>query len=310
MLFLRFLFLGAIFMATPAFAEPPRVSTGIAPVHSLVSQVMKGVGTPDLVVPAKASPHSYALRPSQAQALAEADLVIWMGPELTPWLEKPLETVASGAAQMRLLAVDGTITHHFREESEDENEDDHDDDHDHDHEGHDHSEGTDPHAWLDPENAKIWLAAIAETLSGIDPQNAETYRGNAKEAGKNLERLSIEIADMLKPVQSRAFVTHHDAFQYFEVRFGLSSAGTVSIGDATDPSPAQLAKLRDTLKAQEITCAFSEPQFNDRLLRAASGEQSLQIGVLDPIGSKLEPGPQLYATLLRDMAVGFVNCSS
>lgn len=292
-------------IATPLWAEPPKVAVDIAPVHALVSQVLSGVGTADLVVSPTASPRSYALRPSQAQALSQSDLVVWIGPELTPWLIKPLSTLASDAVILELLAADETIILVYREADEVDEDGDHDHGHDHDH---DHSGGADPHAWLDPENARIWLGLIAETLAEIDPQNATLYRDNADKAQGGIDALSAELSATLEPVKNRPFVTFHDAYHYFEDRFGLNFAGAVSLSDASDPSPAQLSHPRDTLVEKQVRCAFREPQFDDRLLRAASEGGALQIEVLDPLGSGLEPGPGLYARLLRDMAQSLASC--
>ncbi len=311
----------ALIFGQPVLADVPKVAVDIAPVHALAAQVMAGVGMPELVVPPKTSPHGYALRPSQARTLQDADLVIWIGPELTPWLAKPLSSLAAGAEHMPMLTSQGTMTHGFREGLEDadmhdegaDHGDDHDNDHGHDDhddhdDGHDHHGEVDPHAWLNPENAKLWLGQIAETLARMDPDNADRYRANAAAAQSDLDALSAEITGILAPVKDRPFVTFHDAFQYFDARFGLAFVGAVSLGDATDPSPARLAHLREVLKEHNVRCAFSEPQYDDRMLRAAADGVDLQISILDPMGSSLQPGPDLYARLLRDMAQSLAGC--
>ena len=174
-------------LALPAWAEVPKVVTDIPPVHALVAQVMGDLGTPDLLLERGASEHDFQLRPSQAAGLADAGLVVWIGPELTPWLDRALEGLGEGAKQLPLLAVPGTVTHAYAEGGA-HMEAGH-DDHGHDdhaeeaagHDDHDHS-GTDPHAWLDPANAKLWLGAIAQDLSDLDPDNAATYAANAAAA--------------------------------------------------------------------------------------------------------------------------------
>ncbi|MDU9002234.1 zinc ABC transporter substrate-binding protein [Sedimentitalea todarodis] len=311
-------------------AEVPQVVADIAPVHALAAQVMEGVGVPDLLIEQGASPHNYALRPSQARALQEADLVFWVGDALTPWLEKPLATLGAQAHVVGLLEAPGTVQHEFRDaghedhadgheghEDHDEGHEDHADGHeehaeDHaEHHEHDHAHGDlDPHAWLDPENGKRWLGMMAEHLAEIDPQNAEHYRANAAAAQADLDVLNAELAVTLEPVKSRPFVTFHDAFQYFDSRFELNFAGALSLGDAADPSPARVAELRELLLAGNIQCAYREPQFNDRLLAATSEGTGLQIGVLDPLGTELVPGPDLYADLLRGMARSLADCGA
>ncbi len=322
-------------LAVPASAEAPKVVTDIAPVHSLVARVMEGVAEPQFVVPVGSSPHHHSMRPSEARALQSADVVIWIGEELTPWLPKPLSSLAEGAAQVELLDVDGTILHQFRDLSGD--HDDHDehaenDDHD-DHDGHDehddhaehddhddHSdhaddegghrhEGVDPHAWLDTENARNWVMHIAETLAEIDPNNADVYHANAASADVELAELQTRITDGLAPMRNQKFITFHDAYQYFEKRFDLESAGTVSLGDASAPGPARLAAMRDLIGEQGIQCAFSEPQFDTRLIKAAAEGQAVQILELDPVGVGLEAGPELYPALLLAMVDSYSDCA-
>ncbi|MDK3074394.1 zinc ABC transporter substrate-binding protein [Sedimentitalea sp. JM2-8] len=311
---LKRLSLCLIVLSGPAVADVPRVAVDIAPVHSLVASVMEGVGVPELVLDAQASPHSYALRPSQARALQLSDLVIWMGPELTPWLAKPLAALAEGTPTMRLLAVEGgtilatrNVIGDIGDDHEHEHDHDHDHNHDHDHD-HDNHGHIDPHAWLDPVNAQVWIGVIADALAGMDSENAAIYRSNADKAQAALADLTGELSGTLAPVRDRPYVAFHDAYQYFENRFGLTFAGTVSLSDAADASPAQVARFRDVLVDRNVRCAFREPQFDDRLLVSAAEGAELQVAVLDPLGSTLDPGPELYARLLRDMAQSLASC--
>ncbi len=310
-------------LAIPASAEAPKVVTDIAPVHSLVARVMEGVAEPQFVVPVGSSPHHHSMRPSEARALQSADVVFWIGEELTPWLPKPLSSLAENAAQVELLDVDGTVLHQFRDLSVDHDDhndhdghDEHDDhaehddhdDHADDEGGHRH-EGVDPHAWLDTENARTWVKHIAETLAEIDPDNADVYRANAASADVELAELQTRITDGLAPMRNQKFITFHDAYQYFEKRFDLESAGTVSLGDASAPGPARLAAMRDLIGEQGIQCAFSEPQFDTRLIKAAAEGQAVQILELDPVGVGLEAGPELYPALLLAMVDSYSDCA-
>lgn len=319
-----FVFAALMAFASRAQAEVPDVVTDIAPVHSMVAQVMQGVGAPQLILTPGSSPHGYSLRPSQARDMQNADLVVWIGDELTPWLVKPLQTLAAGAEQLELLHASATKQLMYRgdlslEEEDDDHDDDHDNDHDtaHDH-GDDHSddhgddhdhEGTDPHAWLDPQNGRIWLHLIADRLGQIDPENAQTYSANAAAAAARLDLLQAEIARQLEPMADRPFVAYHDAYQYFENRFDLHLAGTIARGDAADPGPARLARLRDVIEHGGISCAFTEPQLNGRRLETVAETAPLKILVLDPLGANATPGPDLYETVLRGMAESFADCA-
>lgn len=334
--------LASALMAGAALAEVPRVATDIAPVHSLVARVMEGVGTPDLIVRSGASPHEYSLRPSEAKALQEADLVFWIGPDLTPWLEDAMETLAGDASTRELMEADGTIELEFRESAlfeahdhgdadhEEHEEDGHDDhadgeerddhdahdehaeeeaghnDHD-DHAGHDHG-AHDPHAWLSPQNAATWLNVIAGQLSAADPENAGAYFANAAEGVAETDALTADVNAMLETVRGGQFIVFHDAYQYFENAFDFPASGAISISDASDPSPARIAEIRARISDEGIDCVLAEPQFNPGLVKTVMDGTQAKTNVLDPLGADLEPGPALYPQLIRNLASALVGC--
>ena len=304
--------MSAILWGSVTMADAPRVATDIAPVHSLVAQVMEGVGAPDLIVRPDASPHGYAMRPSEAAALAEADLVVWVGPELTPWLAGSIDTLGVDAAQIVLLEAEETRLLPLREgiafeiEHDDHDEhDDHGDDHDHDQE---HIEGHDPHAWLDPVNAQAWLRVIAAELSVLDTENAETYQANAERGIEDLNRLMGEVERDLTAARGIPFLVMHDAYQYFETRFDLPAVSAISLGDASRPGAARLDELRELSAERGVACVLHEPQFETRITGAILGDEVTR-SELDPIGAAQEPGAGHYAALIRAMAAGFAACA-
>ena len=335
-----------IFTAGIALADAPRVAVDIAPVHSLVAKVMKGLGKPDLIIPAGASPHEYQLRPSEAKSIQDARLVFWIGEDLTPWLKKGLSSLAKEASVTALLEIDGIELLEFREgalfEAHDHSdhddheghdhdkhakkEDDHDDHDDHeghdhdkhakkeddhddhdDHEGHDHGDH-DPHAWLSPQIAKVWLNVIAAKLSEIDPKNAGAYFANANSARHDLDTLSKEINKILDPMRDKKFVVFHDAYQYFEKDFNISASGAISLGDASDPSPARLSEVRKRVVDEAIQCVLAEPQYNEGIVKAVIEGTDSNTAVIDPLGVKLEVGPSLYENLIRNLATNLAKC--
>ena len=321
----------AALTGSTAFAEVPRVATDIAPVHSLVARVMDGVGTPDLIVQPGGSPHEYSLRPSEAEALQSADLVFWVSPDLTPWLGDAIETLATNASVTELLEADGTIELQIREgavfeghkHGEEEHEDDkHEgdahadaqDDHDEHatedagHDGYDDHGTHDPHAWLSPQNAAIWLNVIAGQLSAADPENAGAYFANAAAGRAELDTLTTNIHVMLDPVRDGQFIVFHDAYQYFESAFDFAASGAISISDATDPSPARISEIRTRIAVEGIDCVLAEPQFNPGLVATVMDGTKAATGILDPLGSDLEQGPALYPQLLRNLASTLAEC--
>ncbi|MEZ8079947.1 zinc ABC transporter substrate-binding protein [Enterovibrio norvegicus] len=323
----------------------PSVAVDIAPLHSLVSQVMEGVGEPDLLIPAESSPHEYTLRPSQAKALSNADVVFWMGEGLTPWLEKALDNVAGSAEKVEMLALEQTHTHEYREGAtfeahsdhgdehhDDDHHDKHDDEHhddekhhdehkdhdghkDHDahkdeggHHGHDHH-GNDPHAWLDPENAKAWVAVIQEKLSAVDPDNASTYKNNAAEATASLNALIADTNAKVSKLGDVKFIVFHDAYQYFEKRFNVIATGAISLGDAEDPSPKRIKEIRETVQKLNVNCVFTEPQYNPGLVKNVfEGTSITTIGVMDPLGASIPEGSKHYQALIEAMVNSLSQC--
>ena len=295
-----------------AFGEAPHVAADIAPVHSLVARVMEGIGTPDLIVQPGASPHEYALRPSEAAALQEADLVFWISEDLTPWLEEAIETVATQAKVTELINADGTVRLAFREdalfEAHDHEQDDHEgEEHADDHANHDHGDH-DAHAWLSPKNAATWLNVIAGQLSAADPENAGVYFANAATARAEIEALNAEVSALLEPVRGGRFIVFHDAYQYFEADFDFPASGAISISDATDPGPARIAVIQTRIAEEGIDCVLAEPQFNPGLVATVLDGVSAGTAVIDPLGSDLEPGPALYTQMIRNLASTLANC--
>jgi len=319
------------FLATPAVAqEAPRVVADIAPIRSLVAQIMDGVGSPSQLIPTGASPHGYAMRPSEARALGEAELVVWVGPALTHWLEDPLDTLSGDALRLTLMDHGGSKTlpmreaeylgsheHDHAEAHGDEGHADHAGHADHSeheghaehkdhaaHVGHDHHGDIDPHGWLSPSNAVLWAGLIAQQLSEIDPDNAATYDTNWRTFTADVQSLEQELAAQMEPYRDTPFMVMHDAFQYFEATFGVEADAFIVPGDGSAPGPARIKALRDHLAEHPAVCAFTAPQENDALLRTALEGQPTRVAVLDPIGDGETP----YGTLMRQFADNMVAC--
>ena len=322
----------------PANAEI-KVVTSIKPIHSLASYLMDGVAKPDLIVDGYASPHGFALKPSHAKMLQNADLIFWVGEDLENFLEKPLKSIAKKAEKIELMEIKGLTKLKFRErnifEEHDHGhkEDDHDDhakkedDHDHDKEGHDehghdddhkkeghdehghegHAHGEyDPHIWLDPMNAKVILSEMAEHLIENDPKNEAKYKANLKKAHKDLDKLTKKVkSELNKDFKSIVF---HDAYQYFEERFGINILGAFTVNTDVMPGAEQLAEIREVIEHDKVSCIFSEPQFNPDIIKAVAKDTNVATGVIDPLGATLNPGKDLYFDLISNMSKSFKGC--
>ena len=379
------------------------VVTSIKPVHSLAAAVMEGVGKPNLLVEGTGSPHTYALKPSQAQLLQDADLIFWVGHDLEAFLEDAIDNIAQHATAVSLFDSHGLIKIAFREggafdahdhddhdehghddhddhkhddhdehghddhddhkhddhdehghddhddhkhddhdehghdDHDDHKHDDHDehghddhDDHKHDdhdehghddHDDHEHDDHDDHgdaghddhgefdvHFWLDPKNAKAMVHEIEENLSKVDPKNAQIYASNADALMAKLDALIVEVNAELTPVSGKGYIVFHDAYQYFEYRFGVSAVGSITVSPEVMPGAERIRTIQEKVKSLDATCVFSEPQFEPKLVDTIIQGTTARSGVLDPLGATIEDGPELYFTLIRNMAKSLKEC--
>ena len=286
-----------------------KVVASIKPIHSLTSYLMDGVGKPDLIVDGYASPHGFAMKPSHAKMLQNADLIFWVGEDLENFLEKPLKSIAKKAEKIELMEINGLEKLKFRERNIFEGHDDHghkEKKHDdHGHEKHAHGEH-DPHVWLDPLNAKVILSEMAEHLIEKDPSNASTYKTNLKKAHKALDNLTKKVKSELK--KDFKSIVFHDAYQYFEKRFNVNVLGAFTVNTDILPGAEQLAEIREIIEYEKVTCVFSEPQFNPNIIKAVAKDTNIKTGVIDPLGATLDPGKDLYFDLIRNMYASFKSC--
>lgn len=275
-------------LSQPAFAAVPKVVTDFAPIQSLVMQVMGKLGTPEMLSPVGGDPHDFQLRPSQAGALAAADVVFWDGPELMPGLEKAVATLGPKALSVQLLHQGGGHTRQFGD-----------------------GEGTDPHAWLDPTNAEAWLGTIAATLGKLDPEHAATYRANADAAQQAIRALDERLKTELAPAKGVPIVEFHDAFGYFADHYGLNVVGTIELGDAATPSAARLAEIRKIVRDGKAVCVFPEAGRDPKFIATVVEGTGARVGAgqdLEATRAADTPTAGLYADLLGNLARTVADC--
>jgi len=320
--------LAFVLSASVAYASPA-VVTSIKPIHALATAVMEGVAEPTLLIEV-GSPHTYSLRPSQARALADAAVVFWVGHELETFLEKPLKTLTNETKVISLLESEGLTKLEFREggffEAHDHDHEEHDHDkHDHDkhahdkqehdkqehdkheHDKHEHGE-YDPHVWLDPKNAVVMVNHMAEVLAEIDSANGAIYLANAERYSAELNTLIEEVAHSVSPVRGTGFIVFHDAYHYFENRFGVFAVGSVTVSPEVIPGAKRISELKRKIAQSEASCVFSEPQFEPRIVSVLTEDTDAREGVLDPLGADIQPGADLYPALIKKMANAMLSC--
>ena len=302
-----------------------KVIASIKPLHSLVSYVMDGVGTPGILVDGSSSPHTFQLKPSHATMLQEADIIFWIGEDLESFLETPLKSIAKNSRHITLMESDEIELLKFREKNifgdhdehddHDEHADDHDeheeneehgDEHDdHDENGHAHGE-YDIHFWLDPEIAKTIVKIVTRELSEIDPANSSAYNSNSAKALKEIDQLINDVKSKIN--RDAKYVVFHDAYQYFEKRFGVEVIGALTVNPEVLPGAKQLAEIREVIEHENVNCLFSEPQFNPSIAETIARDTGVKAAIIDPLGAELDPGKDLYFDLIGDIASSFKSC--
>lgn len=300
-----------------AHAEVPNVVVSIKPIHSLVASIMQGVGEPSLIVEGAASPHTYSMKPSNASALEQANIVFWVGHGLEAFLEKPLESLGSGARIVELDDAPGLEKLKFREGGAFEPHDDG-DEHEagagHDHaseDAHHHDEGEyDMHLWLDPANAKAMAAEIEKTLAEADPDNAATYKTNLDALNTRLDTLDKTLAETVAPIKDKPFIVFHDAYQYFEHRYHVKVAGSITVSPETMPGAQRLSDIHAKIAELGATCVFAEPQFEPKLVNIVLEGTPAKSGTLDPEAATLDAGPNLYFQMMESIGSSLESCLS
>ena len=309
----------SIFSFNSTVSADVKVVTSIKPIHSLAAYVMDGVGKPNVIVDGYNSPHGFSLKPSHAKMIENADLIIWVGEDLEAFLEKPLDSIAKKATKVELMDLKGIKKLKFREKNIFEGHDDHghkkdkhdghghkkDKHDDHGHEGHAHGEH-DPHIWLDPMNAKVIIKEITNQLVKLDSANSEKYKANSKEAIADIDALTKSIKKDLN--KNSRVVVFHDAYQYFENRFGIKVLGALTVNTDVLPGAEQLAEIREVIEHEKVNCIFSEPQFNPSIIKTIAKDTNIKTGVLDPLGATLDKGKDMYSGLLKNMSSSFKGC--
>ena len=347
-IFYRMIPLLACLTAPAAAEDAPRIVVTIAPVHSLVAGIAEGVAEPTLIMQGTASPHAFAMKPSQAKALEGADVIVRVGETLETSLDKPIEALGTsalvvtldGAPDMRLLPMrEGGVweahdhAHDHAKDSHDHDAHDHGkkdeagvgakaqdkDSHGHDDHGHskaedahdDHGHGDqahNPHIWLDPKNAIVAVDQIAQALAKADPDHAGQYETNAAKLKQKLTALDAELTELTKPLHGQPYLVFHDAYPYFESRYGLNPVGAITVSPERQPGAKRIGQIRAKVRELGAVCIFAEPQFEPKLIGTIVDGTQSRSGVLDPLGASLEPGPDLYFTLMRNMAQALGDC--
>jgi len=294
-------------------AESIRVVASIKPVHALVASVMKGVGSPELLVTSSASPHHYSLRPSDVRHIATADVVFWVGPSLEGFLAKPLanfkavrsETLLEAPGVRLLPSRAMGADHDWRTVNQDDTKraDASVETSDHDHDG-----VEDPHIWLDPGNAIAMARRIGGVLAELEPARRREFEANTSALIGRLEVLDGKIIEQLGPVKDTPYLVFHDAYQYYERRYGLNVVGAIVASAEQRPGARRLREIRNRIRLTEARCVFNEPQYESALVETVIDGSGARSAILDPLGAQLRAGPESYFLLMDTLTEALRDC--
>lgn len=283
-----------------------RVLTSIKPLQLIAAAVQDGVGAPEVLLPPGASPHNFALRPSDVRRVQEVELLYWIGPDMESFLPRVLSNRSLPNVPVQNLP--GLQLRHFGEEQTAEHGHD---EHEHAEAEHDHAHrpgSLDAHLWLLPANARVIAMRMAADLSAADPANAARYQANAQAFSQRLTALDQRLQARLAGVQGQAYFVFHEAFDYFEAAYGLKHAGVFSVASEVQPGARHVAQMRERLQAAGPTCVFSEPPLRPRLAQTLSAGLPVTLAELDALGSGVPVSAQGYEQLLENLAGSLAGC--
>jgi|UniRef100_A6VUC4 zinc transport system substrate-binding protein len=313
---------------SPLALAKPVIVTSIKPVSMVVAAIAGDKADIEQIVSSTASPHDFAMRPSDLKKIINADTVVWVGESLERFLEKPLENAGKEESSIEWLALDGMALHNFAKEhhhDEDEEDHDHEGHDDHDHEGHDHHvadgnheehegheghhhDGVDPHVWLSPDNVKVLAKAVTARLVSLDSANAGYYQDNLAAFEKGLSAKDAEIRKALNKVSKVPYIVFHDGYSYFEQHYGLSHAGEITVSPERKPGAKKVAEIRHEIQENKVQCVFSEPQFSPAIVKTLLEGSDVKTAPLDPLGSKVKMGTNAYFSFLDNLSGQFLSC--
>ncbi|MBY4676501.1 zinc ABC transporter substrate-binding protein ZnuA [Marinobacterium arenosum] len=280
--------------ALPAWAEV-RVVASVKPLQLIAAAVVDGIGRAEVLIPPGASPHHYALKPSDMRKLGEADQLIWVGPQLEMFLAKTLRQQAVPA--LALLPMEDGGDQHEADEEQDTTGG---------HHHHDHER--DLHLWMNPLQALRAAEQLSEALAGRFPQHRETLTKNLERFAASLLSKDRQLQQQLQPLQQRGFFVFHDAYSGFVKRYGLKQLGYFTVDPGRPTGTRRLAEIRQRLKAAEAVCVFGEPQFKAAVVRTVTEGLSVGYAELDPLASEQAVSADGYALYLQQLADRFSGC--
>lgn len=296
-----FIIILTFFSCCNAFASKPLIVASINPLHSIVTSIVGNTGNVSLLIESNTSPHNFALKPSHAKLLNNAEIFFYIDDQLESALKKTIKSLPKTVKVKKVSQFKNLKLLPVRENLNWE-EDGHGHNHDHDHGSYD------IHFWLDTQNAIEIAKGVTQELSKLYPENINTYKKNAKKLITKIKSKDNSIKLKLKEVKNKPYIVFHDAYQYFEKAYNLNAIGSILLNPEQPPSPKRIIKIRSKIKTLNAYCVFKEPQFKAQIVNTVIENTNAKVGTLDPLGSNIVSGQDMYINLLDDLATNLKNC--
>lgn len=308
---LLFAALSAALWGTAAQRADAAVVTSLKPLGFIASAIADGVTETQVLLPDGASEHDYSLRPSDAKRLQNADLVVWIGPEMEAFMDKSTQSIPDNK-KVTIAQLEGVKPLLMKGADDDDDDHYHDGGHDHAHgekgDAHHHHGDYNMHLWLSPEIARLSAVAIHNKLVELMPQSRARLDANLKDFEANLAATDKQVASELAPVKGKGYFVFHDAYGYYEKHYGLTPLGHFTVNPEIQPGAQRLHQIRTQLVEQKATCVFAEPQFRPAVVESVARGTSVRMGTLDPLGTNIQLSKGSYPAFLTQLATQYASC--
>ena len=308
---LLFAALSAALWGTAAQRADAAVVTSLKPIGFIASAIADGVTETQVLLPDGASEHDYSLRPSDAKRIQNADLVVWIGPEMEAFMDKSTQSIPDNK-KVTIAQLDGVKPLLMKGADDDDDDHAHEDGHGHAHEekgdAHHHHGDYNMHLWLSPEIARLSAVAIHNKLVELMPQSRARLDANLKDFEANLAATDKQVASELAPVKGKGYFVFHDAYGYYEKHYGLTPLGHFTVNPEIQPGAQRLHQIRTQLVEQKATCVFAEPQFRPAVVESVARGTTVRMGTLDPLGTNIQLSKESYPAFLTQLATQYASC--
>ena len=262
-----------------------KVTATIRPLHSIAAAIMEGVGAPKLLLAKSHTAHHANLRPSQAKILSQSDLILWIGPQMENFLTSSINILGKNSTIVNMMQQEEIVLLKL-------------------------PNGTiDGHIWLSLSNTASIARIIKQALSAKDPLNAGKYASNLVLFEGKLKKLTDELDRFIDFSRRKNFLIFHDALGYLEEQFNFNTRSILQGNEELNLSAKQISAAGKLATSGKYQCLIIEPNSRATAITQIARQAGMAIGVADPIGINIKPGPNLYSMMMLNLVQAIINCS-